>query len=33
MQKTKTIGAFAAKTHLSDLLDKAEKGEQIIITH
>jgi len=28
----KTIGAFEAKTHLSSLLDRAEKGEEIVIT-
>jgi prevent-host-death family protein len=28
----KTVGAFEAKTHFSALLDKVEKGEQIIIT-
>lgn len=27
-----TIGAFEAKTHFSSLLEKVEKGEQIIIT-
>ena len=27
-----TIGAFAAKTHFSALLDQVEKGEQVIIT-
>ncbi len=27
-----TIGAFEAKTHFSALLDKVEKGEQIVIT-
>jgi prevent-host-death family protein len=27
-----TIGAFAAKTHLSSLLDRVEKGEKFIIT-
>ena len=27
-----TVGAFAAKTHLSQLLDRVEKGETIIIT-
>lgn len=27
-----TIGAFEAKTHLSELLDKTEQGEQFIIT-
>lgn len=26
------IGAFAAKTHLSELLERAERGERIIIT-
>jgi prevent-host-death family protein len=25
-------GAFAAKTHLSDLLERAEAGEEIVIT-
>lgn len=28
----RTVGAFEAKTHFSALLDKVEKGEQIIIT-
>ena len=28
----KTVGAFEAKTHLSDLLDRASKGETITIT-
>lgn len=28
----KTVGAFEAKTHLSRLLDKVEKGEKITIT-
>jgi len=27
-----TIGAFAAKAHLSELLDQVERGEEIIIT-
>lgn len=27
-----TIGAFEAKTHFSALLEKVEKGEQIVIT-
>ena len=27
-----TVGAFAAKTHLSELLDRVEKGEEIVIT-
>jgi prevent-host-death family protein len=27
-----TIGAFAAKTHLSSLLDRVSKGEKITIT-
>lgn len=27
-----TIGAFAAKTHLSVLLEQVERGEHIIIT-
>jgi prevent-host-death family protein len=27
-----TIGAFQAKTHFSALLEKVEKGEQIVIT-
>lgn len=27
-----TIGAFAAKTHFSSLLDQVEKGEQVVIT-
>jgi prevent-host-death family protein len=28
----KVIGAFEAKTHLSDLLDKVGKGESFLIT-
>ncbi len=27
-----TVGAFAAKTHLSELLDRVEQGEEILIT-
>lgn len=27
-----TVGAFEAKTHLSELLDKVEAGEEITIT-
>lgn len=27
-----TVGAFAAKTHFSALLERAAKGEEIIIT-
>ncbi len=27
-----TYGAFEAKTHFSDLLDRVEKGERIVIT-
>jgi prevent-host-death family protein len=29
---TETVGAFVAKTHLSELLDRVERGEEIIIT-
>jgi prevent-host-death family protein len=28
----KTIGAFDAKTHLSDLLDQVERGDSFLIT-
>jgi prevent-host-death family protein len=28
----KTVGAFEAKTHFSELLDRAERGEEILIT-
>ena len=28
----KTVGAFEAKTHFSQLLERAEKGEEILIT-
>ena len=27
-----TFGAFEAKTHFSDLLDRVEKGDRIVIT-
>jgi prevent-host-death family protein len=27
-----TVGAFAAKTHLSALLERVERGEEILIT-
>ncbi len=27
-----TVGAYEAKTHLADLLDRVQRGEQIIIT-
>lgn len=27
-----TVGTFEAKTHLSNLLDQVERGEQIVIT-
>ena len=27
-----TIGAFDAKTHFSELLDRAEKGEETVVT-
>jgi prevent-host-death family protein len=27
-----TVGAFEAKTHLSQLLDRVERGEEIVIT-
>lgn len=29
---TATVGAYEAKTHLADLLDRVQRGEQIIIT-
>jgi prevent-host-death family protein len=29
---SETIGVFTAKTHLSELLDRVERGEEIIIT-
>lgn len=28
-----TVGAFEAKTHLSELLDRVAKGERILITN
>ena len=31
-QRSKTIGAYEAKTHLSELLEKVEAGEEITIT-
>jgi prevent-host-death family protein len=31
-QATMSIGAYDAKTRLSELLDRVEKGEQIVIT-
>jgi prevent-host-death family protein len=27
-----TVGAFEAKTHLSNLLDRVEAGEEVVIT-
>jgi prevent-host-death family protein len=30
--KTETIGAFAAKTHFSSLLEKARQGAVIVVT-
>lgn len=30
--KSRTVGAFDAKTHLSALLDEVEKGATVIIT-
>jgi prevent-host-death family protein len=30
--KTETVGAFEAKTHFSDLLEKAHQGTVIIVT-
>ena len=33
MQQSKnTVGAYEAKTHLSELLEKVEAGEEIVIT-
>jgi prevent-host-death family protein len=29
----KTVGAFEAKTHFAELLQKASEGETILITH
>jgi prevent-host-death family protein len=31
-QDSNTVGAYQAKTHLSELLEKVEAGEEIIIT-
>jgi prevent-host-death family protein len=31
-QSSNTIGAYEAKTHLSELLEKVEAGEEIVIT-
>ena len=31
-QGSKSVGAYAAKTHLSELLEKVEAGEEITIT-
>ena len=31
-QRSNTIGAYEAKTHLSELLEKVEAGEEITIT-
>lgn len=31
-QSGKTVGAYEAKTHLSELLEKVEAGEEIVIT-
>ena len=32
IKEVKTVGAFEAKTHLSQLLDAVEAGERIVIT-
>jgi prevent-host-death family protein len=32
LQGSNTVGAFEAKTHLSELLEKVEAGEEITIT-
>jgi len=32
LQGSKVVGAYEAKTHLSDLLEKVEAGEEITIT-
>ena len=32
LQGTTTVGAYEAKTHLSELLEKVEAGEEITIT-
>ena len=31
-QNSNTVGAYEAKTHLSELLEKVEAGEEIVIT-
>lgn len=31
-QGVASVGAYEAKTHLADLLDRVQRGEQIIIT-
>lgn len=31
-QGSNTVGAYEAKTHLSELLEKVEAGEEIVIT-
>ena len=31
-QSNNTVGAYEAKTHLSELLEKVEAGEEIVIT-
>ena len=31
-QTSNTVGAYEAKTHLSELLEKVEAGEEIVIT-
>lgn len=32
MGRIATVGAFDAKTHLSSLLDRVERGEEVVIT-
>lgn len=32
MPATETVGLFEAKTHLSELIARAERGEEVIIT-
>lgn len=32
LEKTVSVGAFAAKTHLSALLDKVSQGQEVVIT-
>ncbi len=31
-RKRNTVGAYEAKTHLSELLEKVERGQEIVIT-